>query len=148
MEITTEITEMETAAMTETMETIRAEIITEAMTGMEIVTMIETAIETMEISVTEMGIMTGITETETVVMITEMVEISRTETIITTEMMTGVILEEMTEEMRHLPSQFRIKTENPEKIKYVRTDRNAIRKITKMAEERARMVRELTFQSL
>ena len=66
-----------------------------------------------------------------------------TETISAMEM-TDVILEEMT----LLQNQFRIKTENQEKIRYVRINRSVIKRITKMAEEEARMAREMTSPSL
>ena len=97
---------------------------------------------------TYIEITTEQTVTEIVIM-TEMAEISRTEiTETTTEMTTDVISEEMTEETILRQNQFRIRTESQEKTRFVRTDRSVIRRITKMAEERARMERELTFQNL
>ena len=86
--------------------------------------------------------------TETTVM-TEDLEITAktsiktvTEMAVVTEITTETIIETMTE-MMHRLNQFRIKTENQGKIKYVRTDRSVIRRITKMAEEKARILREV-----
>lgn len=48
-------------------------------------------------------------------------------------------------EMMHRLNQFRIKTENQGKIKYVRTDRSVIRRITKMAERKGKNIKRGDF---
>ena len=132
------ITETEDSKETDSRE-ITTETITEIMT--EETDSRETTIET----TTETTVMTEdleITAKTSIKTVTEMAVVTEitTETII--ETMTDVISEEMTE-MMHRLNQFRIKTENQGKIKYVRTDRSVIRRITKMAEEKARILREV-----
>ena len=132
-EITAGIIEIIRITVTLT-ETIAMDVMTEIILEMEMTEITTEIILEMEMAET------------TIETISEMEMIETTTEIILEMEMTDVISERMTE-MKHLQSQFRIKTEKRGKIKYVRTNRSVIKRITKMAAEEERMARRMILLS-